>query len=73
MVSGSAVAAMNRRESGKGMQMGFASGSVFPLPTANSHAKVEYLIWPAFEKATFPQVEEVLRTCTQVKVAILQY
>lgn len=34
MVSGSAVAAMNRRESGKEMEMGFPSGSVLPLPTA---------------------------------------
>lgn len=34
MVSGSAVAAMNRRESGKEMEMGFPSGSVVPLPTA---------------------------------------
>lgn len=36
--------------------MGFASGSVVPLPTANSHAREEYLMKPAFQKATsFPR------------------
>lgn len=53
MYSGSAVAALNRRESGKEMEMGFASGSVVPLPTANSHAKEEYVMKPAFQEATF--------------------
>lgn len=48
------MAAMDRRESGKEMEMGFASGSVVPLPTANSHAKEEYLMKPAFQKAAFP-------------------
>lgn len=33
--------------------MGFPSGSVVPLPTANSHAKEKYLIEPAYQKAAF--------------------
>lgn len=44
--------------------MGFASGSVFPLPTASSHAREEHLIRPAFQKAAFSQVDDVLRTCS---------
>lgn len=33
------MAVVNRRESGKEMEMGFPSGSVVLLPTANRHAK----------------------------------
>ena len=32
------MAALNIRESGKEMEIGFPSGSVVPLPTANNHA-----------------------------------
>lgn len=45
--------------------MGFPSGSVVPLPTANSHAKEKYLMKPAIQKAPFfPPEYRHLMYCT---------
>ena len=43
--------------------MGFPSGSVVPLPTANSHAKEKYLMKPAFQKAASPPNTDRNRKC----------
>lgn len=40
--------------------MGFPSGSVVPLPTANGHAKEKYLREAILQQATFPAQRQTL-------------